>query len=215
MTGTIKIKTQKANFDNLCKNEKNAKNELQDIISELDSTRDKRQEIQNGFYEVEKLRNNIQKELDGIKAENEDMTSKLKEFDDKIASIETDYRIKESRKKFLEETEREKEGYTKAVKALMVAVEKNNNLSKGVHGVLANLISVDKKYETAIEMVLGNSLQNVVTYSEEEAKKLINYLRDNNLGRASFLPITYRYKKRWNIRNSWCSIRFDRNRKSL
>ena len=184
------IKTQKANFDNLCKNEKNAKNELQDIISELDSTRDKRQEIQNGFYEVEKLRNNIQKELDGIKAENEDMTSKLKEFDDKIASIETDYRIKESRKKFLEETEREKEGYTKAVKALMVAVEKNNNLSKGVHGVLANLISVDKKYETAIEMVLGNSLQNVVTYSEEEAKKLINYLRDNNLGRASFLPIT-------------------------
>ena len=184
------INTQKANFDNLCKNEKSAKNELQDTISELDSTRGRRQELQNDFYEIEKSKNTIQKELDGIKTENEDMTLKLKDFDEKIASIEADYRIKESRKKFLEETEKEKEGYTKAVKSLMEATEKNNNLSKGVHGVLANLISVDKKYETAIEMVLGGTLQNIVTYSEEEAKKLINYLRVNNLGRASFLPIT-------------------------
>lgn len=59
-----------------------------------------------------------------------------------------------------------------------------------MYGVLANLISVDKNYETAIEMCLGQSLQNIVTETEEEAKKLINYLRDNNLGRASFLPIS-------------------------
>ena len=184
------INAQKANYDNLCKSEKSAKNELQDTISELDAARSQRQEIQNSFYEIEKSKNTIQKELDNLKSENEEMTLKIKDFDEKIAQIDEDYRIKESRKKFLEETEREKEGYTKAVKALMEATEKNNNLSKGVHGVLANLISVDKKYETAIEMVLGSALQNIVTYSEDEAKKLINYLRDNNLGRASFLPIT-------------------------
>ena len=59
-----------------------------------------------------------------------------------------------------------------------------------MHGVLANLISVDKEYETAIEMSLGNVIQNIVTDTEEEAKKLVNYLRDNKLGRASFLPLT-------------------------
>ena len=72
----------------------------------------------------------------------------------------------------------------------MEAVEKNSNLSNGVHGVLANLISVDKQYETAIEMTLGGAIQNIVTNSEEEAKKLVNYLRDNKIRRASFLPIS-------------------------
>ena len=59
-----------------------------------------------------------------------------------------------------------------------------------MHGVLANIISVPKEYETAIEMSLGATLQNVVTETEEDAKKMIEYLRTNKLGRASFLPIT-------------------------
>ena len=55
---------------------------------------------------------------------------------------------------------------------------------------MANLISVDKEYEVAIEMCLGQALQNIVTETEQDAKKLIEYLRKNSLGRASFLPIT-------------------------
>ena len=55
--------------------------------------------------------------------------------------------------------------------------------------ILANLISVEKEYETAIEMCLGQALQNVVTSTEQDAKKMIEYLRSNSLGRASFLPI--------------------------
>ena len=69
-------------------------------------------------------------------------------------------------------------------------MKKDASLNKGVEGVLASLISVDKKYETAIEMCLGQSMQNIVTENENDAKKLIEYLRNNNLGRASFLPIT-------------------------
>ncbi len=182
--------TERANYDNLSKNENTSRNDMQDIISELDSTRDTWQQSQNGFNQIEKKRNDIQRNLDDMKIENEEMTDRISEFDEKVAEFESTYRIKESRKKFLEETEKEKEGYSKTVKTLMIAIESNNSLSKGVHGVLANLISVDKKYETAIEMTLGNTLQNIVTYSEEEAKKLIEYLRENNLGRASFLPIT-------------------------
>ena len=59
-----------------------------------------------------------------------------------------------------------------------------------MHGVLANIISVPSEYEPAIEMCLGTSLQNIVTENEEDAKKLVEHLRTNNLGRASFLPIT-------------------------
>ncbi len=49
---------------------------------------------------------------------------------------------------------------------------------------------MDDKYQVAIEMALGSTLQNIVTKTEEDAKKLVEYLRENNLGRASFLPIT-------------------------
>ena len=59
-----------------------------------------------------------------------------------------------------------------------------------MHGVFANIITVPTEYETAIEMCLGASLQNIVTDTEEDAKKLIEHLRKNNLGRVSFLPIT-------------------------
>lgn len=59
-----------------------------------------------------------------------------------------------------------------------------------MHGVLANIIEVPEEYQTAIEMCLGASLQNIVTETEEDAKKLVQHLRKNNLGRASFLPIT-------------------------
>ena len=98
--------------------------------------------------------------------------------------------MKESRCKFLQETEKDKDGYIKSVKSLLLACEKDASLNKGVEGVLASLISVDKKYETAIEMCLGQAMQNIVTENENDAKKLIEYLRNNNLGRASFLPIT-------------------------
>ena len=67
--------------------------------------------------------------------------------------------------------------------------ENIKELGKGMHGVLANIIEVPEEYQTAIEMCLGASLQNIVTETEEDAKKLIEYLRKNNLGRASFLPI--------------------------
>ena len=59
-----------------------------------------------------------------------------------------------------------------------------------MNGVLANIIEVPEKYQTAIEMCLGASLQNIVTETEEDAKKLVEHLRKNNLGRASFLPLT-------------------------
>ena len=184
------ISTQKANFENLNKKEESLKDDLQDTISELDEVRAKKSDTANGFHEIESKRNEVLKALDAIKAKREESDKKIAEFDLRINNLDSEYRIKEARQKFLIETEKEKEGYGRTVKSLLQDIESNSSLNKGVCGVLANLISVDSKYETAIEMALGGAMQNIVTETEQEAKKLVNHLRDNNLGRASFLPIS-------------------------
>lgn len=78
------------------------------------------------------------------------------------------------------------EGYGMSIRRLM---ESRSRFS-GIHGVLADLIQVEKRYETAIETALGGALQNVVTDNEQTAKQCIEYLKQNRLGRATFLPMT-------------------------
>ena len=93
-----------------------------------------------------------------------------------------------SRHAVLSEMTRDMEGYNQAVRrAVQYAKQRGMN---GVRGVLAQLMSVPQRYETAIDMALGAAQQNIVTINEETAKELINYLRQNRLGRATFLPMS-------------------------
>lgn len=184
------ISTQNATFEEVEKREKTLKNEVQTTISELDSSRITKGEIEKEFSEIESKRNKAQEKLNNINEKRAESTQKIKEYEDEINKISYNIRMKDSKLKFLQETEKEKEGYTKSVKNLLLDCDKNKELSKGVCGVLANIVSTEKEYETAIEMCLGGSLQNIVTETESEAKKLVEHLRKNNMGRASFLPIT-------------------------
>ena len=184
------ISTQKANLENLEKREKQIKQELDINISELDRARMNKEDISKTFYEIESNRNKLVAELEKISEEKEKRNAQIANFDKNINTLATELRIKDSRLKFLIETEKEKEGYIKSVKSLLKDCETIKELGKGMYGVLANIISVPKQYETAIEMCLGPSLQNIVTETEQDAKKLIEHLRKNNLGRASFLPIS-------------------------
>lgn len=183
------INTQDVNYENLEKHKKQLKNEIDSVISELDSTRYGKNEISKGFYDIESKRNIAVEKLEKSVQAKEQNMQKLKQYEDEISKLTYTQRMKQARHQFLIETEKEKEGYNKTVKSLLVACDKDSNLNKGIHGVLANLISVEKEYETAIEMCLGQSLQNIVTSTEQDAKKMIEYLRTNSLGRASFLPI--------------------------
>ena len=183
------INTQEVNYENLEKREKAVKNEISDTISELDQRRLEKGEISKTFHEIESKRNTVSKKLEEINLKREKSISKLNEYQDKINSLSSELRIKDSKLKFLSDMEKEKEGYIRSVKSLLLECDRNEGLKKGMHGVLANIISVPKEYETAIEMVLGQTLQNIVTDTEEDAKKLIEHLRKNDLGRASFLPI--------------------------
>ncbi len=78
------------------------------------------------------------------------------------------------------------EGYGNSIRRVMDVKDR----IRGIHGVVADLITTEKEYETAIETALGGSIQNVVTDSEETAKRLIEYLKKNRYGRATFLPLT-------------------------
>ena len=184
------ISEQDINYQNYQKRQAQIKNEITGNISELDNTRMKKEEIAKDFYEIESKRNKILTDLEEVNKEKQEADRKIKDFDSKINMLSGEKRIKESKLKFLIETEKEKEGYIKSVKTLLKDCETTKELGKGMHGVLANIIEVPEEYQTAIEMCLGSSLQNIVTENEEDAKRLIEHLRKNNVGRASFLPIT-------------------------
>ncbi len=78
------------------------------------------------------------------------------------------------------------DGYGNAIRRVMERRED----TKGICGVIADLIRVDKRYETAVETALGGNIRNVVTDDEDTAKKMISYLKENRYGRVTFLPIT-------------------------
>ena len=94
-----------------------------------------------------------------------------------------------SSERFLRDIKDGFEGYAHSVKKLMLAAKEDASLGSLIKGTVADLISVPKEYETAIEACLGGALQNVIVKDEYDAKKLIAYLRSQNLGRVTFLPL--------------------------
>ena len=95
-----------------------------------------------------------------------------------------------SRLRVLKEMAKSREGYYASIKNLMQDAGRDPQLAASIVGVVAELIRVPEKYETAITMALGSSLQNIVTPTAEEAKFVIEYLRRKDYGRATLLPIT-------------------------
>jgi chromosome segregation protein len=95
-----------------------------------------------------------------------------------------------SRHRVLTEMKRAHEGYYTSVRELLHDAERDTSLSSLIEGVVAELITVPAEYEVALEMALGSALQNIVVPTEQEAKKVIEYLRKKNYGRATFLPVS-------------------------
>lgn len=92
----------------------------------------------------------------------------------------------QSRLTLMEEMSKGYEGYFGAVKKALAFAQHDSK----VHGVVAKLLEVPKAYETAMDMILGGQLQYIVTEDENTAKRLIDYLRTNRLGRTTFLPLS-------------------------
>ena len=95
---------------------------------------------------------------------------------------------KRNKAQMIEDLEKNMEGFAYSVKTVMACADRNE--LRGIHGTVYKLFKVDNKYSVAIEAALGNSIQNIVVSTENDAKTAINYLKATKSGRATFLPLT-------------------------
>ncbi len=154
--------------------------------------------------EVSKEFNTLNKIVDDLKKSKEekeiniakindklaDLTEQLEESNSKVYALRSSISNDTNRMNILINLQADFEGYQFAVKRLLQDGKNNPKLNSAIKGVVGNIISVDSKFQTAIEIALGGSIQNIVTKDENDAKVLINYLKDSKLGRATFLPIS-------------------------
>ena len=148
--------------------------------------------------------NNLNSMVTNLKKTKEEKENNINKINDKLSSLNVQmeeansriYALKSSisndtnRMNILTNLQADFEGYQFAVKRLLQDGKNNPKLNSAIKGVVGNIITVDTKFQTAIEIALGGSIQNIVTKDEQDAKVLINYLKDSKLGRATFLPIS-------------------------
>lgn len=150
--------------------------------------------------EQQGIASRLQEEFEKINREIEDLNYEQKKKEERAGQIhdelgETDRKLRDAQVQYHQDktklesitnlTERY-EGYGNSIRKVMEQKASNH----GIVGVVADIIKVEKKYETAIETALGGNIQNIVTKDEETAKKMIQYLKENKFGRATFLPLT-------------------------
>ena len=133
---------------------------------------------------IEEYENSMQ----GWRLKLQSKTEKAEKLRSDVEALERRLAERRSKARMLSELEKNMEGYSGAVKAVIKQSEAR--ALSGIHGVLSKLISVDNEYSTAVEVALGAAMQNIVVSSESDAKRAIGFLKQNNLGRATFLPIS-------------------------
>ena len=172
------MESRQGEIEESCRAMTGAEKELETVLA------DARQRLKKEEEEQERLEAALSQVREALEGADREVVLARAGYDEKLKEM----RDMESRWKLLDEMSREMEGYSGAVRTVMRHAREKG--IRGVRGPLNQLISVPREYETAIDMVLGMTQQNVVTEDEETAKGLIDYLRQNRLGRATFLPMT-------------------------
>ena len=142
---------------------------LKSIADTTKEQRDKSEELSKKLEELKTISRKKTEELDGLEVEEKSLDHK------KIT---------------LESLENSFEGYPHSVKAVMNEKRSGSLKNAEIHGPLSQLINTDAKYVTAVESALGGALNHIVTDTEEDAKKAIEYLKATKSGRATFLPVS-------------------------
>ncbi|MCM1326085.1 MAG: chromosome segregation protein SMC [Bacteroidales bacterium] len=184
------VKSQMGRFDSMTEQINIRRAELNSRILRAKSDEVAREESLRNLEEI------FQKASEELTLLNEQEASCEKELgeikgtlagtDAKLREDQSLYHQEKSKLEALTNLTERYEGYGGSVKKVMEQKDKE----KGIVGVVADIIKVEKKYETAIETALGGNIQNIVTDNEDTAKKMIAYLKTNRLGRATFLPLT-------------------------
>ena len=173
--------------------------EIKGRVSNIDGVLSTR----NGYItELEEKEASCQSELDKMKEKETEIKNavsgyslRVKSREEKAQALKSeidarglDILQKKDRIRMLDDMEKNMEGYSGAVKA--VVREAKGGMLKGIHGPLSQLINVSDRYAVAVETALGAAIQNIVTDNENDAKRAINFLKEKKGGRATFLPLT-------------------------
>ncbi|MBE5963546.1 MAG: chromosome segregation protein SMC [Lachnospira sp.] len=166
------------------------KTELNSRIIKSKSLESEQLESLAGF---EKEAKNILTQIKALEEENAGLEQKVVEIkndinhvNEEIDSKKQEFHREQSKLESLKNITERYEGYGQSIKKVMELKDS----TKGILGVIADIIKVEQKYELAIETALGGSIQNIVTDTETTAKKLIEHLKQNKYGRATFLPLS-------------------------
>ena len=155
------------------------------IIEALEKERDEvKAELENIIERNTELNNS----LSGIELLAQKRMEKYEKMKEQENSLKNELHIKESRLVMLTDLEKNMEGYQGSVKSVMKEVQRGT--LRGIHAPVSQIISVKDKYSLAIETALGAQIQNIVTDTENDAKKAIGYLKESHAGRATFLPLS-------------------------
>ena len=132
---------------------------------------------------------NLLSSYNQMKQKETDLNVSIRTLQAETTELYSTVLVQENRRRMLVEYQQEYEGFAFAVKKILKDAETDSSLRSKFIGVLANLVQVEDKFETAIEVALGGALQNIVTDTDQNAKELISYLKTNRYGRATFMPV--------------------------
>ena len=150
-------------------------------IEEADE-REKFSKIKKNKLELEEIIHNLEEAKARIELNITGFNEKDNEYKQRILELK-------SKINYLINLENESEGYIKSVKSIIDKAKSEGTYGVSIYGTLASLITAEDKLEKAIEIALGGYVQNIVVESDKDAKEAISYLKQNSLGRATFLPI--------------------------
>ena len=183
------IKSKMSSFDTMMEQLRIRKAELNSRLLRAKSDEAERDaEIQSLEEEFRKINDRIidtNNHLTQLDEENTAMRAALTAKDEEIRSLQEKYQQSKSKLDTVTNLTERYEGYGGSIQKVMEQKDRN----QGIIGVVADIIKVEKKYETAIETALGGNIQTIVTDDEETAKDMIEFLTKNRYGRATFLPV--------------------------
>ena len=155
--------------------------------AQLDELEDMQRRYASDIAQGEQDAASLSNAIDGLTIKLETKNSRRTELKAETDKLTLDVREHRRKITFLDNMERNLEGFSKSVKQVVNA-SKSGKLA-GIYGPVSRVITVPKQYATAIEIALGGAMQNIVVGSDEDAKKAIRYLKSTDGGRATFLPL--------------------------
>ena len=166
----------------------------------LEAQAEEYKQAQADLLSAQEVASEAQKAYQAAQASLQNLLDSYKEKDQSYQVIDKDYqeaqtkmfdlmdhlKSKEARRQSLESIQKNHSNFYAGVKSVL----QNAQSIQGIIGAVSEHLTFDTRYQTALEIAMGASGQNIIVEDEAAAKRSIDYLKRNRQGRATFLPLT-------------------------